>query len=588
MRCCTNILTRLKSEWVTILVIILMWINMIYMHYIVYIKDFAINVDNGRFRPLYFALFDVLFILVICSIISLNRKKFALLISSLVVSIISISNIIYSRVFGQYIILDVLSELSNFKGSWWLSYVGQVTEWSDVAILLCCIISILSIIIYIHPQEKISTLKTLLLLFLSFALFVGSFLRKEDFSLFKKEDLKRMELYIEYDAAFHRELICNQKPIVCRNGIVRTILLDYMLCNNGSLHLTKDDILRIDNYWQNRDHQSVMSSVPNLGSPNVLFIIVESYLSVSANMKSADNKEITPNINRLINSSHSFSNLKIRSNKGGGQSSDAQIAYFLGLLPIKNHHAILNVINNECFAIPNLLKEQKGYNTYMSVPTMASFWHQIEANNKYGIDSIFAYGTQVNDFWCQDKELFENLILDVDKLREPYFHAVLTLSMHAPYYEDTLDANLSYPSDLSKEYCTYLNKCNYTDSQIGAYLDALATLGKLDNTIIVIAADHEPDVKQLNMSQNYFGQLFLPLIIYFPAQIDISFYQGPANQVDVFPTMMDLLGLSGRWRGIGHSLLNLDYLELEEEDGIISDQMILGDYFRRSSVDWHK
>ena len=65
------------------------------------------------------------------------------------------------------------------------------------------------------------------------------------------------------------------------------------------------------------------------GKPNVVFIMVESYLSVASQMK-IDGKEVTPCLNELMRDPRNYHNLNVTSNRGGGESSDAQISYFTG------------------------------------------------------------------------------------------------------------------------------------------------------------------------------------------------------------------------------------------------------------------
>ena len=37
------------------------------------------------------------------------------------------------------------------------------------------------------------------------------------------------------------------------------------------------------------------------------------------------------------------------------------------------------------------------------------------------------------------------------------------------------------------------------------------------------------------------------------------FYVGSINQIDLYPTMLDMFGLQSEWRGMGHSLLRKGY-----------------------------
>ena len=93
--------------------------------------------------------------------------------------------------------------------------------------------------------------------------------------------------------------------------------------------------------------------------------MVESYMAAASKTK-INGIEITPNINSLMREKNCYANLSVTSNRGSGVSSDAQISYFTGLLPLKNEIAVTSIRKNEVIACPKLLREQKKYNTYIT------------------------------------------------------------------------------------------------------------------------------------------------------------------------------------------------------------------------------
>ena len=85
------------------------------------------------------------------------------------------------------------------------------------------------------------------------------------------------------------------------------------------------------------------------------------------------------------------------------------------------------------------------------------------------------------------------------------------------------------------------------DSQLGVFLDKLKAIGRFDDSIIIITADHGE-----SFTKNFLGHggrnlhqplIHIPLIVRLPGQTKgkrIPFYAG---QVDLLPTVMDLLAL---------------------------------------------
>lgn len=87
-----------------------------------------------------------------------------------------------------------------------------------------------------------------------------------------------------------------------------------------------------------------------------------------------------------------------------------------------------------------------------------------------------------------------------------------------------------------------------TDAAVGDFLDNLKAMGRFDDSIIIITSDHGE-----SFSKNYLTHggpllhqplIHIPLLVHLPAQTEgkrIPFYAG---QVDLLPTVMDLLDLA--------------------------------------------
>jgi lipoteichoic acid synthase len=58
-------------------------------------------------------------------------------------------------------------------------------------------------------------------------------------------------------------------------------------------------------------------------------------------------------------------------------------------------------------------------------------------------------------------------------------------------------------------------------------------------------------------------------------------WQGRCNQLDVYTTLLDLLGSKNEWRGFGHTLVTDDYYDsVKSELWKMSEDMVLGNYFK--------
>ena len=58
-------------------------------------------------------------------------------------------------------------------------------------------------------------------------------------------------------------------------------------------------------------------------------------------------------------------------------------------------------------------------------------------------------------------------------------------------------------------------------------------------------------------------------------------WPGECNQLDVYTTILDVMGIDSKWRGLGHTLLNKDYKNsVTDKIQEISDLIINSNYFR--------
>jgi lipoteichoic acid synthase len=76
----------------------------------------------------------------------------------------------------------------------------------------------------------------------------------------------------------------------------------------------------------------------------------------------------------------------------------------------------------------------------------------------------------------------------------------------------------------------------------------------------------------------------LPLFIINGGISNKDAWTGECNQLDVFTTILDILGIESQWRGLGHTLLNKNYKNsVTEKKQMMSEWIINSDYFSEKS-----
>jgi arylsulfatase A-like enzyme len=95
----------------------------------------------------------------------------------------------------------------------------------------------------------------------------------------------------------------------------------------------------------------------------------------------------------------------------------------------------------------------------------------------------------------------------------------------------------------------YLGEVSYLDRQIGRLLDYLRSRGLLDNTFVVVWADHGENLGEHGFESRHTG-LFettthVPLIIRSPGPLRAGVHPELVQNIDLFPTLVAAAGLAG-------------------------------------------
>jgi lipoteichoic acid synthase len=114
--------------------------------------------------------------------------------------------------------------------------------------------------------------------------------------------------------------------------------------------------------------------------------------------------------------------------------------------------------------------------------------------------------------------------------------------------------------------------------QIGKYFEDLKEQGLYDNSLIIIVADHDARPRYLDMEGKISDDI--PIYIINGGFDPSSAWDGECNQLDVYTTILDIMGIDSQWRGLGHTLLNKNYQNsVTGETQEISDRITFSNYF---------
>ncbi len=283
---------------------------------------------------------------------------------------------------------------------------------------------------------------------------------------------------------------------------------------------------------------------------NVVLITVESlsakYLGVFGNRDG-----LTPKLDVLAAEGFLFTRLYAT----GTRTVRGLEALTLGTPPIPGQ-AIVRRPGNEHLATLGEVLRQQGYETYFLYGGYGYFdnMNAYFAGNDYQVidRTDFPKGSVgfENVWGVADEYLFDNVLAQLDKTHaggKPFLAQIMTTSNHRPFtYQD---GRIDIPSPGGRE-----GGVKYTDYAIGRFIDQARSKPWFADTLFVIVADH--CASAAGKSKLPVPGYHIPLILYAPALLPPGRNEHLASQIDIPPTLLDIMGLPGDDHFFGNSLFD--------------------------------
>lgn len=287
---------------------------------------------------------------------------------------------------------------------------------------------------------------------------------------------------------------------------------------------------------------------------NVVFIQVESLENFVINQET-NGKEITPNLNKLAKEGLYFNNIYEQNN--AGNSIDCDYMVNTSIYPLGRK---ITALNYGEVVYPNSLSRvlnNGGYTTISTHPLAPGEFNWTELHkNGFGSTEIWAEDDYEYDeyvgYGLSDRSFFNQLFSKIKNIDKPFYIHAPTLTSHGPFDIKEEHRTLDLPKEVDESYLGgYFESINYTDRQIGMFIDLLDKEGLLDDTMIVIYGDHggvhkyyDEDIQKLEYEGDWWREYTkeIPLIIYSKDRKAEEFTTH-GGQVDIMPTVLYLLGV---------------------------------------------
>lgn len=363
------------------------------------------------------------------------------------------------------------------------------------------------------------------------------------------------------------------------NGTVVNSAIDYDLDGLEEFLFEGDDI-----YLKTSEYFGISKG------NNLVYILVESFewYAFLYNCTREQSLELYPNLNKFLGNSIYADSFYSRE-----KTDTAEMLALLGSNPSNKYINYDFPTNSYPWSLPNMFREsvEASGNTVKQIMSFhqntGSFYNRNELHESLGFDELIdiedmaEYG--VSNTWdegsfvgerTRDSEVIEKMrdvMFPKTEAGEQYMTFWITFSMHGYYneretfkemgYYDKLDEVGAYPAGngVKADYLrTYAAAVMDLDRAVGLMMEKLEANGQLDNTTIVMFADHNTYYNNLSyyakdIEERYNSELYrIPFMIY-DTKLKAAYEENEGTNViskftttsDMLPTIFDMFGIKG-------------------------------------------
>ena len=290
--------------------------------------------------------------------------------------------------------------------------------------------------------------------------------------------------------------------------------------------------------------------------PNVMILVMESfgreYIGAFNKSRKIENYvSYTPFLDSLSNHSLIFTNAFAN----GRQSIEALPSILASVPSFKVPFTSSPYSNQEIQSLVSVFKD-KGYST--------SFFHGapngsmgfLGLSNILGFDNYFGKN-EFNDnslydgYWGIWDEPFLNYVKnETDKLKEPFFSTFFSLSSHEPFYVPEKYKEVFPMGDVQMH-----QVIGYSDNALKLFFDSAKNEPWFENTLFIITADHTNQFWYTFYSSPI-NRFAIPILFYHPNGSFKGVNNELTHQMDIFPSIVDLVGYDKPINSWGRSLFS--------------------------------
>lgn len=290
--------------------------------------------------------------------------------------------------------------------------------------------------------------------------------------------------------------------------------------------------------------------VDSFNKKNVVLFVLESFSeqnfvpgSLKANMP-------------FFDSLRKQSTVMTRTYQNGYESVKGLVAILGSIPPFLNEPLFVSNYSNTRFdGIGSLLKEQ-GYHTSFFLGAEYDHFNFGKLCKMVGIDNYYSKermrdkdkSRDDNTWGIYDEYFFDFFGQTMDSIRQPFFSVLYNISSHPPF---------NIPPERKKQFDSgnaQFNAMSYVDFCFQELFGQIRTKDWYDNTIFIFTADHTLNAAPENPEWRYYKNLHIPFFVYDPSNAGGGEISAVTQQLDVVPTVLDMLNYEKPFMSFGNSV----------------------------------
>jgi len=299
--------------------------------------------------------------------------------------------------------------------------------------------------------------------------------------------------------------------------------------------------------------------------PNIIIIEAESFRSAESGAYGAK-ESLTPEFDKLAKQGLRAQNFYA----SGMQTVRGELAIHCSTYPALGDLPLYKrVPKSDLTCLPQILKAA-GYQNHWFSAFRSTYSGKRDFLESHGFENIHGVETHgkpddVHIGWgVSDEVMADRIIEELDQAEKPFFATWITLSNHHPW---RWDYPIEFPENLhadekSETYDHYRRGLYYTDHAIGYFVSQIRKHDWGEDAWIVIVGDHGMVMYPNNTDRSELGKLEahfrVPLLVLAPGILEPGVIDRPASQVDIAPTLIDMMGVKVTNAFVGQSILRND------------------------------